>query len=55
LTVPEVLKSGNHQAIERWRLKQSLGKTWLKRPDLLQKKSLDKFQLALLMEFIEEM
>lgn len=54
LTVPEVLTSGNHQAILRWRLKQSLGKTWLKRPDLLIKKSLDKFQLELLMEFIQE-
>jgi tRNA (guanine37-N1)-methyltransferase len=49
-----VLTSGNHQAIERWRLKQSLGKTWLKRPDLLTKKSLDTFQLKLLMEFIQE-
>jgi tRNA (guanine37-N1)-methyltransferase len=55
LAVPKVLTSGNHQAIERWRLKQSLGKTWLKRPDLLMKKSLDKFQLTLLMEFIAEM
>jgi len=54
LAVPEVLTGGNHQAIERWRLKQSLGKTWLRRPDLLVKKSLDKFQLALLMEFIQE-
>lgn len=54
LAVPDVLMSGNHQAIERWRLKQSLGKTWLKRPDLLIKKSLDKDQLALLMEFIQE-
>lgn len=52
--VPDVLISGNHQAIERWRLKESLGKTWLKRPDLLVKKNLDKFQLALLMEFINE-
>ena len=54
LTVPEVLTSGNHQAIERWRLQQSLGKTWLKRPDLLTKKTLDKVQLALLMEFIQQ-
>lgn len=52
--VPEVLLSGNHQAIERWRLKQALGKTWLRRPDLLAKKSLDKFQLSLLNEFIQE-
>lgn len=54
LTVPEVLLSGNHSAIERWRLKESLGKTWSKRPDLLLHKSLDQFQLDLLMEFIEE-
>jgi tRNA (guanine37-N1)-methyltransferase len=54
LTVPDVLLSGNHKAIERWRLKQSLGRTWLKRPDLLMKKSLDTFQLELLMEFIQE-
>ena len=54
LAVPKVLMSGNHQAIERWRLKQSLGQTWLKRPDLLTKKTLDKTQLALLMEFVQE-
>lgn len=52
--VPEVLMSGNHQAIFRWRLKQSLGKTWLKRPDLLEKIKLDKLQLELLAEFIQE-
>ena len=52
--VPTVLTSGNHQAIERWRLQQSLGKTWLKRPDLLMKKTLDNFQLKLLMEFVQE-
>ncbi|HLB57877.1 MAG TPA: tRNA (guanosine(37)-N1)-methyltransferase TrmD, partial [Gammaproteobacteria bacterium] len=54
LAVPDVLMSGNHQQIERWRLKQSLGKTWLKRPDLLLKMNLDKFQLELLMEFVQE-
>lgn len=54
LDVPEVLLGGNHKTIDRWRLKQSLGKTWLKRPDLLAKVNLDKFQLALLMEFIRE-
>ncbi len=36
LSVPEVLLSGDHQAIQRWRLKQSLGRTWLRRPDLLE-------------------
>lgn len=54
LAVPDVLLSGNHQAIERWRLKQSLGKTWQRRPDLLAKMNLSKLQQALLMEFIEE-
>jgi tRNA (guanine37-N1)-methyltransferase len=54
LAVPEVLMSGNHEAIDRYRQKQSLGKTWLRRPDLLARKSLDKLQLKLLMEFIQE-
>jgi tRNA (guanine37-N1)-methyltransferase len=34
-SVPEVLLSGDHKAIKRWRLKQALGRTWLRRPDLL--------------------
>jgi tRNA (guanine37-N1)-methyltransferase len=54
LNVPSVLMSGDHKAIHRWRLKQSLGKTWLKRPDLLEKVDLDTFQLELLMEFIRD-
>lgn len=54
IAVPEVLLSGDHQAIKRWRLKQSLGKTWLKRPDLLAKMNLDKLQQELLAEFIKE-
>lgn len=54
LSVPDVLLSGNHRDIERWRLKQSLGKTWIKRPDLLAKLNLDKLQLELLMEFVDE-
>ena len=49
--VPDVLLSGNHQAIERWRMKQSLGRTWQKRPDLLLKKELTAQQQALLEEF----
>jgi len=52
--VPEVLLSGNHEHIERWRLKQSLGRTWHKRPDLLAKKQLNKVEKDLLEEFIEE-
>lgn len=52
--VPEVLMGGNHQAISRWRLKESLGRTWLKRPDLLVKKALSNTELELLLEFIRE-
>jgi tRNA (guanine37-N1)-methyltransferase len=51
LRVPDVLLSGNHQEIRRWRLKQSLGRTWLKRPDLLQKMHLTEEQQALLTDF----
>ena len=49
--VPSVLLNGNHQAIERWRMKQALGQTWQKRPDLLLKKELTAQQQALLEEF----
>lgn len=52
--VPEVLLSGNHQAIKTWRLKQSLGRTWQQRPDLLDNKSLSVKEKNLLTEFIEE-
>jgi len=34
-SVPEVLLSGDHKAIQRWRLKQALGRTWSRRPDLI--------------------
>lgn len=51
LAVPEVLLSGNHAAIERWRMQQALGKTWQKRPDLLAKLSLTAEQQRLLQEF----
>lgn len=54
LPIPEVLLSGHHEQIRQWRLKESLGKTWLKRPDLLEKKSLTEEELLLLREFIEE-
>ncbi len=53
MSVPEVLKSGNHEAIRRWRLKQSLGRTWLRRPDLLEGRELTKEEQLLLEEFIE--
>ena len=49
--VPEVLLSGNHAAIRSWRLKQSLGRTWLRRPELLEKIDLDEEQVKLLKEF----
>lgn len=52
--VPEVLLSGNHALIARWRRKQSLGNTWLKRPDLLDNLSLSKTDLLLLNEFKAE-
>jgi len=52
--VPDVLLSGNHAAIKRWRMKQSLGRTWQRRPDLLEGRVLDKAQQTLLDEFIEE-
>ena len=52
--VPEVLLSGNHAEIKRWRMKQSLGRTWLRRPDLLEKLELSAEQQALLNEFRTE-
>lgn len=52
--VPDVLLSGNHAAIRRWRLKQSLGRTWLRRPDLLAERQLSKTELKLLEEFRQE-
>jgi tRNA (guanine37-N1)-methyltransferase len=52
--VPEVLLSGDHEAIRKWRLKQSLGATWLKRPDLLQAMSLEIEQEELLEQFKQD-
>ncbi|WP_440996976.1 tRNA (guanosine(37)-N1)-methyltransferase TrmD [Arhodomonas sp. SL1] len=52
--VPEVLLGGNHQAVERWRRKQALGRTWLRRPELLPEGGLDEQARALLQEFIDE-
>ncbi|MDX1444317.1 MAG: tRNA (guanosine(37)-N1)-methyltransferase TrmD [Gammaproteobacteria bacterium] len=52
--VPDVLLGGDHAAIRRWRLKQSLGRTWERRPDLLESIELDNEQKALLDEYIEE-
>jgi len=52
--VPEVLLSGDHEKIRRWRLKQALGRTWLRRPDLLGRLQLGKEQKQLLEEFQRE-
>ena len=49
--VPQVLLSGNHEDIRRWRVKQSLGRTWLRQPELLQAAQLNREQKALLEEF----
>jgi len=54
ISVPEVLLSGDHQAIARWRYKQALGRTWLRRPDLLEGLDLNSEQESLLAEFIRE-
>jgi len=54
LEVPPVLLSGDHGAIRRWRKKQSLGRTWLRRPDLLNGLELDTESRALLAEFRRE-
>ncbi|MGO2405944.1 tRNA (guanosine(37)-N1)-methyltransferase TrmD [Vibrio litoralis] len=53
-TVPSVLTSGNHEDIRRWRLKQSLGRTWLRRPELLENLALTDEQEQLLAQFISE-
>ena len=52
--VPEVLMSGHHADIERWRLKQALGRTWLRRPDLLAARTLSATEQKLLAEFRAE-
>jgi tRNA (guanine37-N1)-methyltransferase len=52
--VPKVLLSGDHETIRKWRLKQALGRTWLRRSDLLEAKSLSSEQSALLEQFIAE-
>ena len=54
MAVPDILLSGNHEKIRRWRRKQSLGMTYLKRPDLLKNVNLSKEDDRLLQEFIAE-
>ena len=53
--VPGVLLSGNHADISRWRLKQALGRTWQRRPELLQQRVLTDDERRLLEEFKQEM
>ena len=53
--VPDVLLSGDHEAIRRWRRKQALGRTWQLRPDLLENRKLDKEAELLLKEFRHEL
>jgi tRNA (guanine37-N1)-methyltransferase len=54
MRVPEVLLGGNHEVIRRWRLKQALGRTWLRRPELLEQRPLNKEEQLLLNEFKAE-
>ncbi len=53
-SVPGVLLSGNHEKIRQWRLKQALGRTWQRRPDLLAELELTKEQQKLLTEYLDE-
>lgn len=52
--IPEVLNSGDHRQIRRWRLQQSLGRTWQRRPELLEELQLNEEQTQLLDEFIHQ-
>ena len=53
-TVPPVLMSGNHADIARWRRQQALGRTWLRRPDLIDRDGLSRADRALLDAFLAE-
>ena len=52
--VPEVLLCGDHERIRRWRLQQALGRTWLRRPELLERVTLSDEERRLLAEFQDE-
>jgi tRNA (guanine37-N1)-methyltransferase len=54
MQVPGVLLEGNHALIRRWRLKQALGRTWLRRPELLADRELSQEEQELLNEFMAE-
>jgi tRNA (guanine37-N1)-methyltransferase len=51
LETPPALLSGNHAGVSRWRLKQGLGRTWQRRPDLLKNRPLSREEQNLLDEF----
>ncbi len=53
-TVPEVLLCGDHAKVARWRMQQALGRTWLRRPELLENLQLTQEQTRLLREFIAQ-
>ncbi|GGI69227.1 tRNA (guanosine(37)-N1)-methyltransferase TrmD [Shewanella gelidii] len=55
MEVPPVLLSGNHEKIRLWRLQQSLGRTFLRRPELIENLALTDEQTTLLQQFIEQM
>lgn len=52
---PDVLMSGHHERIERWRLKQALGRTWQRRPELLEQRGMNELEQRLLQEYIDEL
>jgi len=53
--VPDVLLSGDHAAIRRWRMKQALGRTWKRRPEMLERRALANEERALLEEYKREL
>ncbi len=55
MRVPQVLLSGNHRDIERWRLKQALGRTWQRRPELVERMELNAEERKLLAEYRKEL
>jgi tRNA (guanine37-N1)-methyltransferase len=54
MQVPQVLRDGDHEAIRRWRLKQALGRTYVRRPDLLEGRALTDEEQQLLREYLAE-
>lgn len=51
--VPEILRQGDHTAVRRWRLREALGRTFLRRPDILARRQLSGEERALLREYLE--